>query len=184
MNNVLTPEAFWEVYREYLRKNGSQKAWESDPTWTELATEAAEHACQSFGYGTQREFLRIDVIGYNGPDPDCDWHLRVAFEHENGPRWREELCKLAHVAADLRVLAAFFNEKEGEPVASLEKAVTQLGNRMTRVPGAQWLFIFAPRECNSSTRFLAFTTTDANTITPLPDGKFLNPDDEWYKSST
>ena len=183
MNKMLTPKAFWEDYKEYLREHGSVKAWESRPIWTKLATKAAEHACRSFGYRTQREFLKIDVIGYEGPEPDYDWHLRVAFEHENSPTWREELCKLTHVAADLRVLAAFYNEKGKDPEARLREAMEQLGDRITRVPGVQWLFIFAPLECNSSTRFRAWIATDAHTISELPDDNPLNPN-KWYKGST
>jgi len=48
------------------------------------------------------------------------------------------------------------------------------------VPGVQWLFIFARRKCSPSTRFRAFTANDAHSITELPEGERLNPDDEWY----
>ena len=104
MKKVLTPEAFWADYKEYLRKHGCLEAWKSDRVWTKLALHAAEHACESLGYRTQREFLRVDVIGYEGADPDCDWHLRVAYENENSCRWRADILSRDVMMVQIRIV--------------------------------------------------------------------------------
>src|SRR5687768_5576192 len=102
---MITPEQFWESYREQTRLLGSWRCYQSNNEWTEVAKRAAEKACNVLGLVSSREYLRVDVIGYAElARSRHDWHLRVAFEVENGADWKDELCKLSHVVADLCVV--------------------------------------------------------------------------------
>ena len=178
---IPTPQQFWDLYREELRKRGSKEAFESEPRWTALVTGIAKDVCEKMGLFLHPEYFRVDVIAYDGEGDD--WWIRVAFEHENSPRWRDELCKLAHVVADLRVLATFYddndNSKEPDPRSELQRAVTNLGERILRVPDAQWLFIFGPRRSYANTRFFAYTLERNGQLHPLDEEDPLNPED-WY----
>lgn len=175
---IPTPQQFWNLYREELRKRGSKEAFESEPRWTALVTGIAKYVCEKMDLSLHPEYFRVDVIAYDGQGDD--WWIRVAFEHENSPGWRDELCKLAHVVADLRILATFYdNGKEREPRSELQRAVTNLGERILRVPDAQWLFIFGPRRSDTETRFFAYTLDRNGQLQPLDEDEPLNPED-WY----
>lgn len=140
----LNPQTFWNRYRDQLRNLGSWDAYQSNCDWTEIAKRCAEGACAELGLEYSREYLRLDVCGYVQRDAKHDWHLRVAFEVENSAMWKDELCKLAHVVADLRVLVGYECHKSWKAIDALGDYVPTLRDRITRVPGSEWLFIFGP----------------------------------------
>ena len=73
------------------------------------------------------------------------WDLRIAFEHENhGGRWFEELCKLCHVVADLRVLVSYFYKNVNDVENHLQNTLSIMGQRLSRVPKCEWLVAFGP----------------------------------------
>lgn len=179
--SFVEPITFWEAYRDQLRALGSWAAYQTSSGWTKIATEAAIEACRAFGLAVDREYLRLDVMGYHQTRPGTwyDWHLRVAFEHENGDNWNDELCKLAHVAADLRVLVAYHEyTKSEDPLPRLLSEVQRLGERIHRVPNSKWLFIFGPRQSTPERTFIAYTFDSATQLATLRDEVPLAPG-EW-----
>jgi hypothetical protein len=175
MSNIITPEGFLRAYIRQFQ-DANERAWPGDNTGdkkrrTKFATTAAVTVIQKAKLGADfpiepliatKEYFRVDVIGDERiGDRDCNWLLRVAFEHENPdwhspntrwgapkrrPTWIQELCKLTHVVADLRVLAAYYDAKQDveELTRLLQRNVNRMQehNRMTRVPNGEWLFIF------------------------------------------
>ncbi len=91
----------------------------------------------------QTEYLRIDAIGYESKAL-FDWTLRIAFEHENRDTWPDELCKLAHVAADLLVIVSYTRHDESMIKEKLQEEVDKRKDRMDRVRDSKWLFVFGP----------------------------------------
>ena len=179
--SFVEPITFWELYRDRLRALGSWAAYQTSSEWTKIATEAAIETCNEFGLVADREYLRVDVMGYHQTRPGTwyDWHLRVAFEHENGDEWNDELCKLAHVVADLRVLVAYHDyRKSDDPLPKLLRVVHRLGERLHRVPDSKWLFIFGPRQSTPERRFMAYTLDSSMQLTALHDEAPLLPG-EW-----
>ena len=165
----ITPEAFWKLYSERLSNLSSEewKAYKNDKQWTKVALSAAEKVCRKMGTAiskdkpidirTQKEYLRLDLIAYTRRKK-FDWDIRIAFEHENDRNmWPDELCKLCHVVADLRVLTSYHRfEKDGPVEAKLEAKLEVLGEeRVNRIKDSDWLFIFGPSEIYTH-RFEAF----------------------------
>jgi hypothetical protein len=177
----ISARTFWERYREALRVTGTRSASASDPAWTAIGKAAAEAACKDLGLLIQREYLRLDVMGYTyrGSGDDFDWDLRVAFEHENcsqkGKDWCGELCKLTHIVADLRVLVGYFNHHRGSLEHVLNSRVKLMGERMTRVPGSEWLLIFGPSMPRPGDRFSAFTLAGDLSLKLIDDPQPLMP---------
>jgi hypothetical protein len=150
---------------------------------------AAINVCKSFELIADTEYLRLDCRGYsrtNASDED-DWNLRIAFEHELGVRkgknWFEELTKLAHVVADLRVIVGYCRLRENDSVSDiLAKRVKIMGPRMTRVPNSRWLFVFGSGKDDGYTdTWQAFTLDAGAKIVRLTDDKPFSPL-EWKRS--
>lgn len=175
---IPTPLEFWTAYCEALRARGFAKAFEDDGLWTRtVAIPAAKEVCEEMGLVPQPEYFRIDVPAYEGSG--FDWYLRIAFEHENKDDWQDELCKLSHVVADLRVLATFYNnDTPYDPKQELQKAVDVLGERPFRVPHSAWLFVFGPRKARLGDSFLVFTL-QGRIVVPLAGAPQLCPA-KWY----
>ncbi|MCH7849924.1 MAG: hypothetical protein IIB53_16370 [Planctomycetes bacterium] len=179
--SFVEPITFWEAYRDQLRALGSWAAYQTSSEWTKIATEAAIEACREFGLAADREYLRLDVMGYHQTRPGTwyDWHLRIAFEHENGDNWNDELCKLAHVVADLRVLVAYHDyTKSEDPLTRLQSEIHRLGERIHRVPNSNWLFIFGPRQSAPERTFMAYTFDSSMQLAALHDEAPFAPQ-EW-----
>jgi hypothetical protein len=180
MNTVITPEKFWKAYKAEMLKNANAEAryayCHSDMEWTPYAMNAAIKAIEGIpGLKNQREYFRLDAIGYESHGMH-DWTLRIAFEHENRDHWTDELCKLCHVVADLRVLATYWDFKGGKKVETcIEGYLKNLQSRIKKNPG-QWLFILGPR-CKSFGRdypYVAYAS-DGITLDKLEDDGSLNP---------
>lgn len=159
----VTANKFWEEYKLQIMKLRPSKAdYKNRPRWTEITCDAATANLDRLATNSakasyappaaapsptakwQKEYLRVDVIGYDRIGTH-DWLLRVAFEHENSDQWTDELCKLCHVVADLRVLASYYDFDQPEKIEDrLQREVNTMGNRITRVPDVEWLFIFGP----------------------------------------
>jgi len=191
-----TPESFWRAFKKAIA-SGTQdlpvgvtkrEAYESDSLWTRLAIGAAKAACEELGLESSQEYFRVDLIGFtrgaHHRDGDefrwYDWHLKVAFEHENTKEWRDELCKLAHLAADLCVLVSYYGP--GENIEELlGEALDVLGDRMTRVQGREWLLAFGPNiheyRANPDASFKAFTMGHDGQLVPLQEETPLRPGD-------
>lgn len=171
----IKPADFWTAYREALRSEGLCAKYCDNKQWTAIAKSAAMKVCTDrFGLDISKEDLRLDVMGWESRKK-FDWFLRIAYEHENDRRtWRSELCKLAHVVADLCVLASYYGK--GTPACkALQKAVDPLKQRLLRVPGRQWLFVFGPPIDSMNLPLEAFSLDANGQVVRLNDGKPLTP---------
>jgi hypothetical protein len=103
------------------------------------------------------------------PGVNFNWDLRVAFEHENWRNWQDEFCKLCHVVADLRVLAAYFTKRQ-KIEETLQERIDVMDERVRRLPASEWLFIFGPEDsrCNP-TPWIAFTLDGGRRLVKVPD---------------
>jgi len=183
MNDVIVPgkvqpEMFWKAYKSKLLQiasSAAKQAYRSDFEWTPYAMNAAMRAVESLGLVPQGEYFRLDAIGYERHGTH-DWTLRVAFEHENRDHWTDELCKLCHIVADLRVLVSYWNFKKDRNVETcVEGHLKKLESRIVKNPG-KWLFIFGPR-CKSfgaDCPYVAYAS-DGKTLIKLEDDGGLNP---------
>lgn len=178
---------FAEAYLKELRERGSWAQYTEPPwsQWTTTACDTARVVMRSFGLYESTEYLRLDAAGWETGDTgrsDWDWFLRIAFEHENNPNaWRDELCKLAYIVSDLRVLVAYDAGDAPAVKSKLEDAICQLGDRMRRVPGVEWLFLFGPYSAaatySDKDKYVAFRYADSLSLEELkPDAAFAPVD--------
>ena len=162
----LTPTAFWSAYRERMRL-GRWSDYQDNRTWTEFAKLQAEAVCHDFGLLTSREYLRLDVAAWtNASDDKRDWRLQVAFEVESLD-WCDELCKLAHVNATLKVLIGYEFHRRRDAIDTLKERFALQGDLLVG-RGEQWLIAFGPRGWSRDDRWNAFTLT-AEGVSALPD---------------
>ena len=167
----LTPENFWSFYKTEIQEAGSWRAYQEDGSWTPIAISAAESVCRKFGFQTCREYLRLDVLAWTGSwtDTDYDWDLRVAFKNENGPSWEDELCKLAHIVSDLRVLVAYQLWVGQRTKEDLEKYLIRHRRRVVRDCNCKWLFIWPDPHGNRNGCWAAYTLDESAKCIQLLD---------------
>jgi len=170
---AVTPENFLEKYLKRLKDTANEKtyiAYQNNKEWTKVAIEIAEKVVkQDLGLQPHREFYKVDLIGYRSEEhteneSEYNWELNVAYEHENDDTWDGELCKLCHLAADLRVIQAYWDfrpgkvNKKGTIEDLLKQRIEYLGSRkIHRVSNTDWLFIFGPRLVAEEYPFVGFT---------------------------
>ena len=177
----LTPSAFCDEYLKALILEGQNagtfqkyKGMFGDGKWTEISEDIAKKVIDNLysdqdifpKWKSQKEYFKIDIIGYltNWDNPhniekQHDWELKLAYEHENNrDKWHDELCKLCHIVADLKVLISYHDFKNGEPIEKiLGDRIKKLGIwRIHRIPRSEWLFIFGPSS-NYDFSYRAFT---------------------------
>jgi hypothetical protein len=129
------------------------------------------------GLECQERLLRLDVAGCQRRSNEWqDYDLRIAFEHENSAAtWGQELCKLCHVVADLRVLIAYYGGRDASP-EPLERRISMMADRMTRVPNSQWLFIWGSQFSLATEKYWQpFTLGAECQLVPLVDDNPLCP---------
>ncbi len=176
MTQPIMAQAFYCQLKHKLRHDGFDwSTYADNKGWTTAIIEAIRDTCTEFtGYVWQREYLNLDVVAYDrvddGPNYENNWRLRIAVEHEHSSTgWSYELCKLTDIVADLRVLMTYADLNKVDARSTLQTAVDRLGDHVDRVPDCQWLFVFAPLRCSKDRPFQAFTLTQRNAVTPLPD---------------
>lgn len=150
-----------------IRERGSWSTYQCSRVWTEIAKAAAESVCRNqFALQTAREYFNLDVIGWSGSDYDYD--LRVAFEAEDSYAWEDELCKLAHIVSDLRVLVTYQGHRRRAEVI-LDELLTRHCNRVIRDCNCKWLFVFGPYYKNRSDCWAAYTCDPSGKRIPISD---------------
>jgi hypothetical protein len=192
---LISPEKFWHLYSKRLNEAGQQDnliygAYQGIGVWTPVIIKIAEQVLsQDFPLRTQREYLRVDLIGDKqdpGENNNNKWSIKVAYEHENDDNWDKELCKLCHVVADLRVIASYYDFTNSKKIeVLLQERINKLGaDYITRVPNSSWLFIIGPR-CRGEWQkepFMAFTLdTDLKIKDISNEGEKVIPD-RWEKN--
>ena len=124
--------------------------------------------------------MRLDVAGFERRREDdyCNWDLRVAFEHENKPgSWPDELCKLCHIVADLRVLVAYYcRAGKGSFQKELQERINLMDDRVDRVPQSKWLFICGPVDSSKDdTGWMAFKLESGRELQTIPEDNPFSP---------
>jgi hypothetical protein len=183
-----TAEAFWPLYRDAIRElilnidiGLCNRMWSSWKCWSDaIAIPAASVVCGKLGLLSKERLLRLDTAGYQPrvAGMDYNYDIRVAFEHENQVgQWPDELCKLCHVVADLRVLVAYYPGNDAS-IERLQERIDLMGDRMTRVRASSWLFIWGPSEssCPRNRNPWIGLTLDSNLqLFRLPDDSPMCP---------
>ncbi len=163
IQSVITPQDFWKLYSRKLSDVGQSPTtynlYQGTGEWTPFIIEKTkEILTQDLNLQTQQEYLRVDLIGYDKYDSH-KWSIKIAYEHENTDDWDDEICKLCHVVADLRVIASYYNFRNKKAIEELlQERVDKLGaNYINRVPDCSWLFIIGPRCVCQTLPFQAFS---------------------------
>ena len=197
----LTPERFWELYSEKLNKNATYTDYKDNKKWTKVVISIAKKVITDMSkdipddgeFKVNSEYFHIDLIGYttkwseekqkNREKQQHDWKLKVAYEHENDTNtWHDELCKLSHIVADLRVISSYYDfRKEKKIEELLQDRIKKLGMwRIHRVPNSQWLFVFGPRCVCEEEAFRAFTIDSELKVVEITGDKKVIPG-KWIK---
>jgi len=185
----LTPENFWKLYAEKLKKNGTYTDYKDNKKWTKAVMRIAKEILEDkncWGLKTSQEYFNIDLIGYTTKwfeqkqknfARQNDWQLKVAYEHENSDKWHDELCKLCHVVADLRIISSYYDFRKKKKIENLiQDRIRRLGMwRIHRVPNSHWLFIFGPRCVCKEKPFRAFTVDSELQVVEITGDKKVIP---------
>ena len=108
---------------------------------------------------------RVDVSGF---DHCCgeweEWSREVAIEHEAGPDWTQELCKLIEINAGLKVLIAYPERKQLHEVLERLPAIYHSRKYVTRP--CKYLLILGPGAYDD---FVAYAF-DGDKVTEITGG--------------
>lgn len=158
---IITPEAFYDSYIGNLKAaNHSElkEIYNSRTKWTFFIISALKDiVSNTFHLETEKEYFRIDVIGYHCSSPKkidwnkmnrhC-WNLDIAIEHENDYKdWIDEIVKLAHIKCRLKVVIGYVKSKDHSEDKNLlgicSKVLEELsyGNPKLQSPEEKWLVI-------------------------------------------
>lgn len=191
---------FLDIYFENISKYACYSDYViTDKKWTEKIVPVAKWSIYQallnfqtrnpkFGSSNYDPFIdtmfRIDAIGYftkwwinyrKGLPQIFDWLPVIAFEHENGRNWDDELSKLCHICADLKVISSFYADMEIG--AMLKTKIDALSKDVLfRYPTSNWLFIFGPRkQAGYQNPFRAFTINSEFNIVELKPKTIVAP---------
>jgi hypothetical protein len=191
-----TPQDFFILYKEQLILRLQSQPREicdglwtqrGDQLWTEyFAIPAAEQVCLHWQLYPKESSLRLDVAGFERREKDSNWDLRVAFAHEKTiGGWPDELHKLCHVLADLRVIVANYRRGEKDTFQEkLQRRIILMGDRMERGYQRNWLFILGPMASSKDrTPWAAFSLGEKRLLQPIPDGKPFSPYSAYIRRS-
>lgn len=195
----LTPERFWVLYADKLNKKGEQaetlKEYKDNKKWTKTIMKVTEGVVRDMlsdlpddgQREVDSEYFNIDLIGYTtkwfeqkrGEKKQHDWKLKIAYEHENADTWHDELCKLSHIVADLRVISTYYDFEKKEKIEKLlQDMINKLGMwRIHRVPNSHWLFVFGPCWKCKEKPFRAFTIDSELKVVEITGDKKVIPGD-------
>jgi hypothetical protein len=175
MISPLLSQAFFGQMKHHLLKDADWSVYSDNTKWTTTALDAIRACCGRFTTYTQREYLNLDLVGYdrvnNGAGYRRDnWRIRIAIEHENDANsWSYELCKLTDVVADLRVLVTYAELGKVDPQTKLQSAIAPIQDRLLEGHTSAWLFVFGPWRRSQEPYFQAFTFDTNGEIIRIPD---------------
>jgi hypothetical protein len=165
-----TPSNFWNRLKGEIRLRGNWSAYQKK-TWTPIVVSCAKTVFQQLNLAFDHH-LGLDLCGYESdPKLKNEWYVRIAFEAENAADWKYELCKLAHVVADLRVLVAYQLHVGWKAEDSLQGYISSLRQRLIRVPDARWLLVFGPGKPDEC--WTAYTLTNECEIQSVDEAPLL-----------
>lgn len=144
----MEPGVFWREFSTKVTQLGRPEDYQRPSVWTSVidrAFDASAHALGFEGKSVAKEFYRVDHTLWQLDDREEEWDLVLAFEHENGPTWTEELMKLAHLSCPLRVLISYHDYSlEPNILVQVQRAVELLKRRPHRARSGTWLLAFGP----------------------------------------
>ncbi len=129
---------FLNDFRSVKNDPEAIKEYHDNKGFTTYVTDKIQDIIKSYGLKAEKEYYRIDVIGYKSHFDEIKnkkdiyissyaWDLKIAVEHENDDRlWMDEVVKLAHICCDLRVVIGYLpmeKRAEGEDEKCLEYIV-------------------------------------------------------------
>ena len=104
--------------------------YKSCAEFTPVITSIILDIIESAGYKSQKEYFRIDAVGWTSHYMDMKtdaesenlkinahlWDLKIAVEHENSKvDWTDEVMKLIHVKCPLKVIIGYnYSDERGE----------------------------------------------------------------------
>lgn len=161
----ILPDQFWREFSAQLSRalseSGEWPAIYKDPKpWTKFVDSTCRRTGEKLGFRTEREnageYMKVDRGFFSiGPEESdkrwCNWDWEVAIEYENSPTgndWVEEVTRLAHLNAGLKVLVTYtaFSTAGSDPCLALIDAAAKLcAQRKYRQSDERWLFIIGPR---------------------------------------
>lgn len=132
---LLTEEGFFHCFQDVIRDvcvcspEEVKKIYQNASRWTEIVMNGVEQAIwDRSDLKTEREYYRVDLIGYEPTTMDYDgkfrqvelypysWNLMLAFEHENSRKsWLDEVNKLAHLRCRLKVVVGYSRDMNLNP---------------------------------------------------------------------
>lgn len=166
---MITQEEFWNAFKGVLKgkvaeigMQFSQDLYLQGAKYTHFITEVLWDVASTLGFSEiHKEYFRIDVTAFDQRRYH-DWDLEIAVEHEQGTGL-DEITKLAHVNAGLKVSILYHDFSESLPLQFVKKnLVSIIEARKYRSSTDNWLFIVGNRNVNRAS-FDAYTY-DGNKI--------------------
>ncbi|MBQ7353183.1 MAG: hypothetical protein IJW54_04170 [Clostridia bacterium] len=112
----MTAKEFWERFEKVCKDEKLIDSWNNTKKFTTRMFELLENVVKEEECSIEYEYFRIDLITYKntktsdkiGYLKNYSWELLTAVEHENDSRlWVDEVVKLAHISAELRVVIGY-----------------------------------------------------------------------------
>ena len=133
----VSAEVFLNLFLETLKSTEQEtiNKYKDLTRWTEYLADKIEEILRGLNLKTNREYFRIDIIGWSGNKEwddnsekgykqnighekctknsdvklnEYNWNLEVAVEYENNPEdWMDEVIKLCHVKCGLKVVIGY-----------------------------------------------------------------------------
>lgn len=190
--NRIKPQEFWDSFAEELRD-----AILASGRWPEIYMRGSEwtpfitSVCNRVGHALEfhddselcAEYMKIDYGFFRNQEPDkhrAQWDWEVAIEIEGNERtpwdWLEELTRLTHLNAGLKVLITYVEFRNDGCNEALKRARSIYGGRRYRQSDDRWLFIFGPSSSEihlPGADFRGFAWDGQGDFLPLTQDKIL-----------
>lgn len=158
-------KAFQQVFVDQRQKAIDHYC--SNKDFTDFVIDAINGIIDKHGYKTQKEYFRIDAIGWIPMAESVEkpkevklsrhlWDLEIAVEHENDQRdWMDEVVKLTHIVCPLRVVIGYlpWSKRKNGPefdLLNLEHVVCQLKKMKCFDNMSRGEFLVIIGNCNTS----------------------------------
>ena len=176
-----------EFYNEFIIKTDEDREidgkrlfeiYKSCAEFTPVITSIILDIIESAGYKSQKEYFRIDAVGwishYTDMKSDAEseklkinahlWDLKIAVEHENSKTdWTDEVMKLIHVKCPLKVIIGYsYSDERGEMERRKLSFVSkwmQKVNALQKGKDEEYLIILG-NGCNHATGESDYTSFD------------------------
>ncbi|MBK7886856.1 MAG: hypothetical protein IPJ86_05975 [Bacteroidetes bacterium] len=162
-----SPEQFWQVFAKEISERLNcisntkrMRLYDNDKKWTCFMKAAMKLIIDKLHYNKRdfcTEYLRIDYTICPGESP-VSWDLDIAIEHENKLYlWEDELTKLLHINCGLRVLIAYYDNKNDKDLQKIRTMIVDsIAKRKYYTDDQNWLLIFGPYFLNNDGDFVAY----------------------------